>query len=194
MAFVCQAFIVQISRAVKKKSIRDAVVDTASRLFYRQGYSNTGINQIIEEAGISKSGLYQHFSSKEDVLIAYLNKTGQETVLLLKGAADVETDPKAKMLAIFDYLEGLVQLTDFYGCHFLNMVYELPKGSERIREEIKKQKDEVRKVFAEIVAPVQQEGLADELYTLYEGALIGNKIHNNSWPIISARSVVNKII
>src|ERR1700744_6076244 len=142
---------------MSRKPMKDTIIDTASRLFYRQGYSNTGVNQIIEEADVSKSGLYQHFRSKEDVLMAYLRKTGQETILLLKGAADSQTDPKAKMLAIFDYLEGLVQLTDFYGCHFLNMVYELPEGSARIREELKRQKDNVRQLFAEILAPLQQE-------------------------------------
>jgi AcrR family transcriptional regulator len=52
------------------------IVRTASRLFYRQGYSNTGINQIIEEAGVAKSTLYQQFRSKEDILLVYLEETG----------------------------------------------------------------------------------------------------------------------
>ena len=68
---------------MKKKSIRDAIVNTAARLFYKQGYSNTGINQIIEETKIAKSSLYQHFRSKEDLLMAYLKVTGEQTITAL---------------------------------------------------------------------------------------------------------------
>lgn len=179
---------------MKKKSIKDAIVNTAARLFYKQGYSNTGINQIIEEAKIAKSSLYQHFSSKEDLLMAYLEVTGEQTIIALREVAGQHSTPPAKLLAIFEYLEGLVQRQDFYGCHFLNMVYELPEDANRIKEQVKKQKDGVRALFTEILTPIHKEELADEMYTLFEGALIGNKVHSDPWPIISARNIVKKII
>jgi AcrR family transcriptional regulator len=179
---------------MKKKSIRDAIVNTAARLFCKQGYSNTGINQIIEEAKIAKSSLYQHFRSKEDLLIAYLEVTGEQTTTALREVAAQHSTPKIKLLAIFEYLESLVQREDFYGCHFLNMVYELPEDATRIKEEIKKQKDEVRILFTEILAPIHKEELADEMYTLFEGALVGNKVHSDPWPIVSAKNIVKKIV
>src|ERR1700761_6514337 len=151
---------------MKKNTVRENIVSTAIRLFYRQGYSNTGINQIIDEARVSKSALYQNFSSKEDLLIAYLDVTGEETIHSLRIAAAKYSNPKAKIIAIFDYLEELVQQQDFYGCHFLNMVYELPEDAVRIKEQLKKQKDKVRSLFAEILAPLQQESHADEVYTI----------------------------
>ena len=85
---------------MKKKSIRDAIVNTAARLFYKQGYSNTGINQIIEEAKIAKSSLYQHFRSKEDLLMAYLKVTGEQTITALGEVAAQHSKPQAKLLAI----------------------------------------------------------------------------------------------
>jgi len=45
-------------------SVRDKIVSVAGRLFYEQGYNNTGINQVIDEAGIAKASLYNHFNSK----------------------------------------------------------------------------------------------------------------------------------
>jgi AcrR family transcriptional regulator len=179
---------------MKKKSIRDAIVNAAALLFYKQGYSNTGINQIIDEAKIAKSSLYQHFRSKEDLLIAYLETTGEQTITALKEVAEQHTSPKTKLLAIFEYLERLVQQNEFYGCHFLNMVYEMPEDASRIKEQVKKQKDSVRILFTEILAPIHKEELADEIYTLFEGALIGNKVHSDPWPIISARNIVKKIL
>jgi AcrR family transcriptional regulator len=179
---------------MKKKSIRDAIVNTAARLFYKQGYSNTGINQIIEEAGIAKSSLYQHFRSKEDLLMLYLEVTGGQTITALKDVADQQSAPDKKIIAIFEYLEELVERQEFYGCHFLNMVYELPEDASRIKEQVKKQKDNVRALFREILTPVNKEDLADEIYTLFEGALIANKVHNDRWPIVSAKSTIKKIL
>lgn len=179
---------------MKKQRVRESILSTAIQLFYRQGYSNTGINQIIGEAGISKSALYQHFHSKEDLLMVYLEVTGEDTLHALRKVAARHTTPKTKMIALFDYLEELVQQQEWYGCHFLNMVYELPEDAVRIREQVKKQKDKVRGLFAEILKPLEREGLADEVYTLFEGALIGNKVHQHPWPVTKAKNVLKKIL
>lgn len=179
---------------MKKSSLRDNILRTASNLFYRQGYSNTGINQIIEEAGIAKSTLYQQFRSKEDLLIEYLDETGATTMDALRQAAAGQAQPKDQLIAIFDYLAGLVIQETYYGCHFLNIVYEMPGDEARIRARIKKQKDEVRALFAEILAPSGQQLMADEIYTLFEGALVGVKIHQDIWPIEAAKSGIEKLV
>lgn len=179
---------------MREKPVRESIVRTAARLFDQNGYRNTGINQIIEETGIAKSSLYQHFHSKEDLLMAYLEETGIVTLDLLKKASDAYQAPKEKILAIFDYLKILVDDRDFYGCHFLNLIYEMPQEAIRVREQVKKQKDCVREFFREILKPIGKEGLADEIYTLFEGALISHKVHSDSWPVVSARSTAEKII
>lgn len=178
----------------RKNAVRQTIVDTASRLFYKQGYGNTGINQIIEESGVVKSTLYTSFRSKEDILMAYLETSGAATDEVLKNAAEKFTDPKEKVLAIFDYLIELVQEKEYYGCNFLNIISEIPKEDERIRTQIKKQKNGVRRLFSQILEPIGKEDLADEIYTLFEGALIGNKVHSEIWPVISARTIAKKLL
>jgi len=178
---------------MKRHQARQSILTTASRLFYKQGYSNTGINQIIEEAGICKATLYQHFRSKEDLLIAYFHETGLATTEALKNAAQKGATPMEKILAVFDYLEELVARVDFYGCHFLNIVYEMPDGEQRVREQIKKQKDAVRELFRDIVETPNAPNVADDVYTLFEGALIAHKIHQASWPITSAKNTLRKL-
>jgi AcrR family transcriptional regulator len=59
--------------------VRSRIIDTASRLFYSQGYNSTGINQVIKEANVAKSSLYQYFPSKDDLLVAYLNEASKNT-------------------------------------------------------------------------------------------------------------------
>ncbi|MGS2737940.1 TetR/AcrR family transcriptional regulator [Sinomicrobium sp. M5D2P17] len=179
---------------MKNSKTREGIIRTAARLFYRQGYSRTGINQIIEEADIAKSTLYQHFKSKEELLLAYLEEAGETTVKALINAANKETQPLEKILSIFSYIEELISQPDFYGCHFLNLVYEMPDGDELTSAQVKKQKDAVRQLIAEAVNPVKRPELADEIYTLLEGALIAHKIHQSSWPIQSAMNVIRKIV
>lgn len=179
---------------MKKHEARQALVETASRLFYTQGYNNTGINQVLEESGIVKSTMYQNFRSKEDLLLVYLQVAGEQTNDALAAAAAKGKTPRQKVLAVFDYLEELVQQKGYYGCNFLNIISEMPKDARRVRKQIKKQKDGVRELFAAILEPIHKADLADEIYTLFEGALIGNKVHDDVWPVTSAKKIVSKII
>lgn len=178
----------------RKNAVKQKIVDTASRLFYKQGYSNTGINQIIAESGVVKSSLYTAFRSKEDILMAYLENTGVMLDKTLKDTVDQYENPVDKVFAVFDFLIELIQGKEYYGCNFLNIISEIPKEDERIRAQIKKQKNGVRRLFVEILEPVGKEDLADEIYTLFEGVLIANKVYDEIWPALSAKKILEKIL
>lgn len=126
--------------------------------------------------------------------MAYLETSGAATDAALKSAADKFTDPKKRVLSVFDYLIELVQEKEYYGCNFLNIISEVPKDDDRIRTQIKKQKNGVRRLFSGILEPAGKENLTDEIYTLFEGALIANKVHNEIWPVESARKIADKIL
>ena len=69
--------------AVKHSEVKNRIIETASLLFYKNGYNSTGINEIISEAGIAKATLYNHFKSKEELCLAYLrfkDKTFKEEI------------------------------------------------------------------------------------------------------------------
>jgi AcrR family transcriptional regulator len=179
---------------MKRRYLKDEIVNTATRLFYTQGYGNTGINQIIRDAKVAKSSLYEYFSSKEDLLMACLTQTGERDKSSLVTVADRYEKPEDKVLAIFGHLEKMVQQEDFYGCHFLNVVFEATKDEKRIRDEVRKYKDELRSLFRKILKPINKEDLADEIYTLLQGALIGSKVHGDSWPFVAAANIVKKLL
>lgn len=69
---------------------RDAVLRTAIELFIRQGYDATSISDLAGELGVTKSAVYHHFASKEDLLAAALDEalTGLDAVV----AEAVRTD------------------------------------------------------------------------------------------------------
>ena len=178
----------------RKNAIRGTVIETASRLFYKQGYANTGINQIIDESGVVKSSVYTAFRTKEDILMAYLETTGAVTDKALQEAADQKDNPRDGVLAVFDFLADLVQGNDYHGCQFLNIISEIPSENERVIQQIRKQKNGVRSLFARLLEPIGKQGLADDIYILFEGALIANKVHDQVWPVLIARRVAGQLI
>ncbi len=173
---------------------RGRIVDVASRLFYTQGYNSTGINQVIKEAEVAKASLYQYFPSKEDLLVEYLSVTSDQTAKALRAVIDKQNTPREKVLALFDFLIKNTRQNAFNGCNFLNIASEVPTENTRVRSLIRKQKDNIRALFGEIVKPVKKEGLADQLYILFDASLISSKVYGDVWPIKSARKIAERLV
>jgi AcrR family transcriptional regulator len=178
------------------------ILDTASRLFYHQGYNNTGINQIIEEAGVAKASLYQHFKSKEDLLMEYLEVVFEQTMQRLRDAAAKKSVASERISAIFKFVSEYTNSKDFCGCNFLNIAAEVPKENRRIYTLIQHQKNEIRNLFTEILvtdakgkdARQKSANLADEIYLLFDGALMSCKIYGNSWPVTTAHKAALRLL
>jgi AcrR family transcriptional regulator len=67
--------------STKGEQTKQCLIETAAKLFLRKGYSNTGINDILQETGISKGSFYFYFSSKKELGFEVANYYGK-TVLL----------------------------------------------------------------------------------------------------------------
>lgn len=173
---------------------RERIVDTASRLFYTQGYNSTGINQVIKEADVAKASLYQHFPSKEDLLVEYLKVTSNTTEKMLRAYIAKYKTPKEKILALFDFLAKFSKQTAFNGCNFLNVAAEIPNNNDKVRSIIRNQKNGVRNIITEILKPIKKEQLADEIYLLFDAALVSGKVFGDLWPVRTAKKVAEKLV
>lgn len=176
---------------MKHGSVKDQIVETASRLFYQQGYNATGINHIIAEAGIAKASLYQHFPSKEDLLAEYLGRESARTMESLNKEVARHESVQEKITAIFDNLGRGIKKSEYQGCQFLNIVSEIPPSNERILQLIQKQKNNIRQLFKTIL---KKQDLADEFYLLFEAALITSKVHQADWTIRTAKNLAMKLL
>lgn len=181
---------------MKESPVRQNIVETATKLFYQKGYNLTGINEIIKEAGIAKATLYHHFRSKEDICLAYLVYKNNTFTTDIQAFVEKAAAGEAQILALFDFLQSFFQEKDFNGCWCLNTIAELPKGSERIKEEIQKQKHQLiqfitslAKTFLSTDDQTADEALARRIYLLYESALAESHLHQAPWPIDDAREM-----
>lgn len=90
-------------RIVKAATVRrDEILDAAQRLFARQGYDATSVNQIIAEVGVSKGAFYHHFASREDLVEVLACRYARQTAAL---ADEIVNDPT---LDAFSRLVGFI--------------------------------------------------------------------------------------
>ena len=108
-------------------SRRDHLVDTAMKLFCKHGFRATGIDTVLAESGVAKKTLYNHFRSKDELIIATLQRRDTDFMNLAReGVARLadkqDGDPRmARVLALFDTLGEWAAGDNFTGCTFINL-------------------------------------------------------------------------
>ncbi len=84
----------------KRGSAKNKILATADKLFYKQGYSYTGIQQIIDEAGVSKTTFYVHFKSKEELGVTYLKDRHHNDIELFKDGINNAKKPYDRFMSL----------------------------------------------------------------------------------------------
>ncbi|KXH85565.1 TetR/AcrR family transcriptional regulator [Chryseobacterium kwangjuense] len=182
---------------MKKEKVQERIIRVASDLFYRQGFNSTGINQIIAEADIAIGSLYNHFSSKNDLLLAYLIK---EEIEWFNGfdvfSANI-SEIRKKILSLVDYRKKLQQSSEFAGCHFIKIISETGESSPAISDFVKQHKDKQKNMIREMVEQFAENhahidiNLATEnIFLLIEGAVVTSTIQKNTTSFDQIRKII----
>jgi AcrR family transcriptional regulator len=180
--------------------VTDKILDTAERLFYTQGYCNTGINQVIEEADIAKGSLYKHFETKTDLLVAYIQRGHERWFSRLEEAVNKVSDPKKKLLAIFDHHIERQETREFGGCPFIKVNNEAGVSDPRVLDEIQKTKQHSIDFIKTLVANsghkkiLTDKELTDTVFVMLEGAITTASVFKKATPIETAKKIIQKLI
>src|SRR3954463_11797831 len=89
---------------VEVNGAREEILRSAISLFARKGYAGTGVQEILDEVGLSKPTLYYHFESKAGLFRAILNNAYDETYRLMRSAVDAAEKIEGKLVAAADAL------------------------------------------------------------------------------------------
>lgn len=155
---------------------RDHLMATAWRLFYRDGFRAVGIDLILAEAGVAKMTLYNHFASKEELIVALLEKRDRE--LRASIVATVEAagkSPTKRLLAVFDWLEDWFGSADFNGCVFIRALSEYPEATHAIHRTAWNHKVAVKQMLTSLcdaAGAKDPDALAETLSLLIDGAIV----------------------
>jgi AcrR family transcriptional regulator len=115
--------------STERLSARERLLAAADELFYAEGVHTVGIDRVIERAGVAKATLYNAFGSKDELIRAYLtrrNRTWRE--YLTRELAARYSEPRERLLGVFDLQGENFARPGFHGCAFANASAEAPPG------------------------------------------------------------------
>ncbi|MGD9857380.1 MAG: TetR/AcrR family transcriptional regulator [Planctomycetaceae bacterium] len=159
-----------------KSDARQRIVETAERLFYAEGVRAVGIDRIIAEAEVAKMTLYNHFHSKDDLILAVLKYREGKFDSFLKSAIERRVSSGMNRLeAFFAALREWFESPGFRGCSFINAAVELADSdhpASRFAAEHKLRFHEMLKEIITETAGPKGEAAAPAVAVLVEGAIV----------------------
>ncbi|TDD67429.1 TetR/AcrR family transcriptional regulator [Jiangella aurantiaca] len=109
---------------------RERILATAYRLFARRGVLGVGVDEVIERSHVAKATFYKHFPSKNDLVLAFLDRREREwTVGLVETESHKRGDTaEERLLAIFDVFDEWFRSDDFDGIAFITVLLEMGRS------------------------------------------------------------------
>lgn len=151
---------------------RKRILIAAHALFYQEGIRATGVDKIIEQASVSKVTFYRQYSSKDELIKAYLDYRHQGWISWFKSSLEHESrDGASATEALLHTLSGWFSQTHFRGCAFLNAAAELGSTDPGILEVVRRHKKEMACVLDELFNS-HAETASQSLSLAVDGAIV----------------------
>lgn len=178
----------------KAQATREKILRAANDLFYVHGYTATGLDKLIAEAGVTKGNFYYHFKSKEELLIAVLDWHRELAF------RELGLDKSATFASPLNMLMTLVtgmgkrslcnhESCQIRGCFFGNVALELATGSVAVRKKVNEIFHDFRQFMQDLLEKAQIAGevradincadTAGMIISLMEGAVLLDKAAQN---------------
>lgn len=185
-------------------SRRQDLIDTALKLFYTHGIHAVGINQILEEAGVAKQTLYNHFESKDSLVEAAVERRDNLFFDWLEGRVGAKSPGVEAMLEMFDAVDDWINsrvpsLREFHGCFFINACGEFSDPTHPVHRRCASHKTRVfnliRKHVEVFKGPgVEAEELANALFFLKEGVIVKAHVEGDSQAAVKAKKIAQSLL
>ena len=177
---------------------RDQLVETALELFARDGFHATGIDRILGESGVAKMTLYNHFKSKDELILAVLHRRDEKFRNDFMRDVERRADtPRGRLLALFDVLGDWFAGRGFTGCMFINASAEFADPADPIHAAAAEHKrlvcDYVREL-ATAAGAADPDTLAQRLMLLMEGAIVMAHVCGDTGAAARAKSAADALL
>ena len=161
----------------RKSDARQRLIETAEQLFYAEGIQAVGIDRIIAEAGVAKMTLYNHFSSKDDLVLAVLQfREAKFDAMFETWMARHRKAGMDGLEAFFAALKDWFKSPGFRGCMFINSNVELADAKHAASKFSAQHKERFNEMLTQIIAenagPSQAEAVAPAIALMVEGAIV----------------------
>lgn len=181
-----------------RPSKRDELVQKALEVFYQNGFHATGMDLLAKESGISKTSMYKHFRTKEDLILAVLRLRDEKfRNWFYRRIEEIADSPAEQLIAMFDALEEWFDEPGFKGCIFIKASSEYQDANHAIH---KQSADHKRFLESYVVDLATKAGfpnpaaLARQLLLLKEGAIVTGHLRHTENAAQDARTAAVALV
>ena len=179
-------------------SKRDELVQKALHAFYQGGFHAIGMDRLAKETGVSKTAIYKHFRTKEELILATLRlRDEQFRNWLMRRIEALATTPKDQLIAIFDALAEWFDEPAFKSCMFIKASSEYQDRKHPIHATASEHKRLLEVYFTQCAREAgakDPEELARELLLVKEGAIVLAHLHDSGEVARNARRTAETLI
>tara|TARA_R110001583_G_scaffold7720_10_gene37981 strand:+ start:5380 stop:5955 length:576 start_codon:yes stop_codon:yes gene_type:complete len=185
---------------IKKRHI----IEVAFSLFYLKGIHAVGINEIIKTAAVAKKTLYNHFVSKEELIVATLIYRDQLEINHLQFKLEQAVTGKDAVLIIFEVLDDFINNRDnilgsFRGDYFNNSCAEYGHTAPLLYKACHNHKVALKKIIQMHVDSFEKnhqknQFIVNAVVLLREGVINEALVHGNLNSALEATTYVENLL
>jgi AcrR family transcriptional regulator len=171
------------ARPGAKVPMRERIVEAATELFYAQGLRAVSAEKIIAQVGITKVTFYRHFPTKDDLIVAYLERRAKwerDAIAQARQAADEVPD----VFRIIAEAIGAESCSPgFRGCPFINAAAEYADPEHPVRRVVDAHRRWFRQTIQDLLDEINvpdSARTADQLVMLRDGAMVSGYLSDSS--------------
>ncbi len=188
-----------MSKTERKSSARQRLLGTAEKLFYSEGVRAVGVDRIIAEADVAKTTLYSHFPSKDDLILAALEKRETDIDEMFEKAIQRSVQKGGTRLeGFFAALKKWFQQSGFRGCSFINAAVELADRSHQASQFASAHKQRFHAKIHEIIEQdynaTTAKAISPAISLLVEGAIVTAVLEGSAKSADTAKAAAMQMI
>ena len=177
---------------------RQDIINAATELFRHQGFHATGVDQVVEQARVTKATLYNHFKSKQQLIIDVINHRSEwfrDSVRVAVESGN-SNDP-LNLMNYFDVLHDFINDRDFTGCMFINVSGEYNNPQHPVHHVVTQHKSALENYLVEVAAMAniaEPEKLVVSLMLIFDGAVVHAQTTNTKLAVDNAKQLAETVI
>lgn len=179
-------------------SKRDQLVEQALKAFYRGGFHAIGMDKVAADSGVSKTSIYNHFRTKDELILATLKLRDTNFREWFVGRINaLSSTPKAKLSAIFEALHEWFKEPEYSGCMFVKASSEFMDRTDPIHKASAAHKRVLLEYFTTLATDAgarRPKDLAGQLLILKEGAIVMAHLDDPDQVADSAKMAAQSVI
>jgi AcrR family transcriptional regulator len=158
--------------------VRDRILNTASTLFYERGVRAVGVDLVVLEAAVAKTSLYRYFPTKDDLIVAFLEREDLEFWAQWDSVAErLPDDPAGELDAHMRWIGERLARSNYRGCPQINVAAEFAEQDHPARQVAQRHMQALRSRLQDITKRLnvsRPKQLAAQLAVLVNGAFVSS--------------------